>query len=120
MREEAAAVLANRAAIDLDTYWNDHFEDTPFAHLDVGVASSVVALVALGAAPIISCNGGTFTDPHFHPHPLIAFFAPRKTGRVIKDAAYTAKLHLEQNGFTKSPMLASLRIEPFLFRVDPL
>ena len=113
MREEASCVLAERAGIDPETYWLDQFEASPFSHLDVGVASSVVALVALGAAPIISCNGGIFDDAHFHPHPLVAFFAPTEAGDMILDAARTAKLHIEQNEFTKSPMIASLRIEPF-------
>lgn len=120
MREEAAEVLAVRANMDLDVFWDEYFPASPFSHLDVGVASSVVALVALGAAPIISCNGCVFGDPHFHPHPLIAFYAPATSEQAIVEAARAAKLHLEQNDFTKSPMLAALRIQPFLRFADIL
>lgn len=114
MRDEAAAVLATRANEDLVDFWNGDFQNSPFSFLDVGVASSVVALIALGGAPIISCNGGAFDDPHFHPHPLIAFYAPLEAGSAILAAARHADLILEQNDFTHSPMLAHERIEPFM------
>lgn len=114
MRWEAAEALAARKDLDTDDYWNGDFKMSPFSFLDVGIASSVVALIALGGAPIISCNGGVFDDPHFHPHPLIAFYAPRDAEPTVLAAARYAKLRLEQNDFTRSPMLAAERVQPFI------
>jgi len=45
--------------------------------LDVGVASAVLAISALGATPVSSCNGGCFGSPHQARHPYVAFYLPK-------------------------------------------
>tara|TARA_Y100000034_G_C6705179_1_gene311220 strand:+ start:53 stop:550 length:498 start_codon:yes stop_codon:yes gene_type:complete len=40
--------------------------------LDPGVASTVIALLAIGAVPFTSCSGG---PGHYEQHPLVAFWA---------------------------------------------
>ncbi len=44
--------------------------------LDPGIASSVVALSALGCVPFTSCNGGEFGGTHPEKMPLVGFFVP--------------------------------------------
>jgi len=43
-------------------------------HLDIGMASAVMALNALGAQTSLSCNGGAFGGPHPGPFPCIRFY----------------------------------------------
>lgn len=43
--------------------------------LDLGVASTVAALAALGCAPFSSCNGAAFGGTHVSDHPYVAFHA---------------------------------------------
>jgi hypothetical protein len=42
--------------------------------LDIGVASATVALSALGAVPVGSCNAGGFGGQHQGGHPYVAFY----------------------------------------------
>jgi hypothetical protein len=42
--------------------------------LDIGVASATVALSALGAIPVGSCNAGGFGGHHQGAYPYVAFF----------------------------------------------
>lgn len=51
----------------------------PLRGVDLGVASAVFALSALGAIPAASCNGGAFGAFHQGRNPYIAFFIrPRR------------------------------------------
>src|SRR5262245_7331020 len=43
--------------------------------LDLGVASSVVALSAAGCVPFTSCNASTFEPGHSAPFPIVRFYA---------------------------------------------
>lgn len=42
--------------------------------LDVGVAGAVIALSALGATPVSSCNGGNYGTLHQSHYPYVAFY----------------------------------------------
>ena len=42
--------------------------------LDIGVASATIALSALGAIPVGSCNAGGFGGHHQGPYPYVSFF----------------------------------------------
>jgi hypothetical protein len=42
--------------------------------LDIGVASATIALSALGAIPVGSCNAGGFGGHHQGAHPYVSFF----------------------------------------------
>ena len=42
--------------------------------LDIGVASTVVALSSAGCIPFTSCNAGAFGGSHNEQYPLVAFY----------------------------------------------
>ena len=42
--------------------------------LDIGVAGAVIALSALGATPVSSCNGAIYGTPHQSQYPYVAFY----------------------------------------------
>ena len=42
--------------------------------LDPGVAAATIALSALGATPVSSCNGGVLGGDHLEKYPLVTFY----------------------------------------------
>jgi hypothetical protein len=71
--------------------------------LDVGVASAVLAISALGAIPVSSCNGGCFGGPHQARHPYVAFYLPKDRAARALDLAEAADIGLfvDQNGIAQ-------------------
>lgn len=65
-------------------------------HLDVGVASAVIALVVLGAHPVLSCNGGVFGNPHTFPKPQIQTYLGAADLKIIEANARHAGVRLDQ------------------------
>ena len=55
--------------------------------LDIGVASTVVALSAARCIPFSSCNGGAFGGSHHEFHPVVAFFSRRQTAPLLLECA---------------------------------
>ena len=53
-----------------DEIWRPHL------NLDVGVRSTVMALLEIGCYPFSSCNGGSFSDKihHMEHYPLVAMY----------------------------------------------
>lgn len=89
--EDAVATMNEIA----DEFYEDPGLD-PFG-LDVGVASTVVALSALGCVPLSSCNGGCYGDFHRESYPLVVFCAkPIHVPDLIK-AATAADVNLEND-----------------------
>lgn len=70
------------------------FEDNMCFQLDLdpGVASTVIALAAMGACPVTSCKGG---EGHYESHPLVFFWADIKHKDMIVSAAKKAKVFLK-------------------------
>lgn len=67
--------------------------------LDVGVASAVIALSALGAVPFISCNAGSFGGVHAARRPYVAFYIGQASADLLEAFAESAGVGLEvQNG----------------------
>ena len=62
--------------------------------LDVGVASAVVALNALGAHTALSCNGGAFGGEHFRDRPCIRFYIGTASLEHLLDLARQAQIGL--------------------------
>ena len=62
------------------------FED-PLFGLDVGVASTTLALSAMGCTPFSSCNGGMLGGFHSEAHPVIAFYLPPEAAPAALSAA---------------------------------
>jgi hypothetical protein len=73
------------AVATMDEIADEFYEDPgldPYG-LDVGVASTVVALSPLGCVPLSSCNGGCYGDFHHESHPLIVFCAKPMYGPTL-------------------------------------
>ncbi|MDI1328328.1 MAG: hypothetical protein PSV23_16165 [Brevundimonas sp.] len=66
--DQARAEDAYRDGLPMDD------ERAALWHLDLGVGAACVALVTLGARPVLSCNGGEFGSPHVFPSPLIRLY----------------------------------------------
>lgn len=58
--------------------------------LDVGVASAVVAVSALGGIPVASCNAGEFGGLHQAQEPYVAAFLPADQGPKFERLAVAA------------------------------
>jgi hypothetical protein len=71
--------------------------------LDVGIASAVLAISALGAIPVSSCNGGCFASPHQARHPYVAFYLRKDRAVRVLDLAEAADIGLfvDQNGIAQ-------------------
>lgn len=63
--------------------------------LDIGVASSVVALSAARCIPFSSCNAGALGGHHAESHPLVAFFTRKQALPLLLDCAENAGVGLE-------------------------
>ena len=66
-----------------DDIWRPHLI------LDVGVRSTVMALLELGCYPFSSCNGGSFSDKmhHIEHYPLVAMYGEALALRQVEIAA---------------------------------
>lgn len=95
-------VLARlEAAIDLDDEEEAITEELVAEYgaealwsLDPGVASATIALSALGATPVASCNGGVLGGQHKEAYPLVAFYLPASTASVVNALAEAAGIGL--------------------------
>ena len=65
--------------------------------LDLGVASTVIALSAVGCIPVSSCNAGAFGGTHYEEHPLVAFYASRALIPSLLDTAAKSGAGLENS-----------------------
>jgi hypothetical protein len=63
--------------------------------LEIGVASAVLALSALGCVPVISCNAGAFGGHHPSAFPYVAFFAPVECANLLVALAHEASVGLD-------------------------
>ena len=101
---EAEAALFQRfaASEDLDAEAERYKEEREEAFLpeedlwglDVGVIGATLALSALGATTVSSCNAGGFGGFHVAQFPHIAFFLPRETAGEVLAIAEAAGVGL--------------------------
>lgn len=63
--------------------------------LDIGVASTVIALSAARCVPFSSCNGGAFGGSHNEMHPVVAFYARPATADLLLQVAHEIDIGLE-------------------------
>jgi hypothetical protein len=86
---------ADDFAATLDSISDELYEDDEgLWGLDMGVASSVIALSAARCIPCTSCNGGCFGDGHHEGHPLVSFYAMPAWVPYLLEAAEEAKVGL--------------------------
>jgi hypothetical protein len=63
--------------------------------LDIGVIGAVMALSALGALTVSSCNAGGFGGVHVERFPLVVMFLPRVIAEEVLAIAETADVGLD-------------------------
>lgn len=94
-RFEAATNLDQEA----DIYDEERFEaldpEEDWWGLDVGVIGAVLALSALGAVTVSSCNAGGFGGRHVEPFPLVVFFLPQSAVAEVLAIAEEADVGLD-------------------------
>ncbi|WP_292086952.1 hypothetical protein [Brevundimonas sp.] len=98
---EQAFIASREVQDDVEALW----------HLDVGVAAATVALIASGAHPFLSCNGGVLGAHHSRPHPLVRFYLQDLAPQRLRDWLSGSGLSLSnEEGIL---VLHSERLEPF-------
>ena len=81
---------------DSDSLAEEIIESERYLHgLDLGVASTVIALSAARCIPFSSCNGGAFGDEHEEKFPLVAFFARPQMAELLNASAEEADIALQ-------------------------
>jgi hypothetical protein len=63
--------------------------------LDIGVIGAVLALSALGAVTVTSCNAGGFGGRHTEAFPLVVFYLPQAAADEVMAVAQTADVGLD-------------------------
>jgi len=86
--ESASDPVAEYAAIEDELYETD----ADVYGLDLGVASAVIALSAVGCVPCASCNAGAFGGSHHEGYPLVVFFARPAASELLLEAAAEAEI----------------------------
>jgi len=87
--EKARRPEATCRAIDREL-----FETSVLHNLDLGIASSVVALSAAGCVPFSSCNAGAFGGFHPEQFPCVAFCARPETCVLLLECGTSASIGL--------------------------
>lgn len=94
-RLAAAADLDEEAELIDEEREEADFPDDDLWGLDVGVISATLALSALGATPVSSCNAGGFGGHHVAAFPHVAFFLPRSAAAEVLAIAEAADVGLD-------------------------
>ena len=94
-RLAAAADLDNEAALIDEEREEAIFPEDDLWGLDVGVIGATLALSALGATPVSSCNAGGFGGHHVAAFPYVAFFLPREAAAEVLAIAEAANAGLD-------------------------
>ena len=83
---------AERYAEEIDTAI---FPEEDLWGLDIGVIGAVMALSALGALTVSSCNAGGFGGIHVERFPVVAMFLPRAIAEEVLAIAEIADVGLD-------------------------
>lgn len=93
---------AEDANATYDDIENEMYDDPDgLGGLDIGVASTVVALSAARCVPASSCNGGAYGGNHYEAHPVVAFCARDQAVPLLLECAEATGVGLvsESNGY---------------------
>lgn len=101
--QEAVFIARLTAAADLDAESvrieaereEADFPEEDLWGLDIGVIGATLALSALGATPVSSCNAGGFGGQHVAAFPHVAFFLPRTATAEVLAIAEAANVGLD-------------------------
>ena len=105
LQQDRMVVTRLSMAVDLDEAYED-FETERLSEwgadalwgLDPGVAAATVALSALGAAPVSSCNGGALGGGHLEKYPLVTFYVGTASPQDLLACAEAAHAGLLVDG----------------------
>lgn len=103
LKREAMLIARFDAAVDLDGEANRYEEECAEAFLpeedlwglDVGVAGAVLALSAMDAIPVSSCNAGGFGGHHAASFPHVAFYLKPAAAADVLAVAEIADVGLD-------------------------
>ncbi|MFA6267838.1 MAG: hypothetical protein WC670_19240 [Pseudolabrys sp.] len=101
--QESVLIERLEAAADLDEEYELiveelYEEDEGLFGLDIGVASSAIALSAAGCVSCSSCNAGAYGGSHYELYPVVAFFAKAQQVDLLLQFAEEANIGLENGG----------------------
>lgn len=114
-RLQGAEDLEDEAA-RLDEERLDCFEPSDgLWELDIGVASATVALSALGAVPVGSCNAGGFGGQHQGGYPYVAFYLGIAAPATIVALARAANVGLRSDETGLAQIFAAGDFDLFRF-----
>jgi hypothetical protein len=94
-RFAAAADLDREAELYEEEREDALLPDEDLWGLDVGVIGATLALSALGAVTVNSCNAGGFGGRHVAAFPYVAFFLPRTVAAEVMAIAEEADVGLD-------------------------
>lgn len=99
---EAALIVrietAENSSEEYDKILDELYDDEEgLLGLDIGIASVVAALSAMGCIPFSSCNAGAYGGFHHERHPVVAFFAQSRHTSVLLECAERSGAGLESN-----------------------
>ncbi len=103
LQREAELFQRFAAAVDLDAeaeLYDEEREEAFFPEedlwgLDIGVIGAALALSAMGATTVSSCNAGGFGGRHVASFPYVAFFLPRDLADEVLAIAEEADVGLD-------------------------
>jgi hypothetical protein len=84
--------------------------------LDIGVASTVIALSAARCVPFSSCNGGAYGGSHHEFHLVVAFYARPNTSNCYSDALRRPMLEWRTAPMEPSCSMLTIRTKYALLR----
>ena len=67
--------------------------------LDIGVASTVIALSSANCIPFTSCNAGVFGGHHTEVYPVVGFYVRIEVIPILLECAEVEQVGLENTGF---------------------
>ena len=103
LEREAELFQRFASAVDIDVEAERYEEECEDAFepeedlwgLDIGVIGATLALSALGATTVSSCNAGGFGGDHSAMFPHVTFFLPRQLAAVVMAIAEEANVGLD-------------------------
>ena len=104
--DTGSSCVADAALVHLDLDWDEIWSELgAAAMLDVGVASTVVALSAFGQIPFSSCNASAFGGLHAEDYPLVIFCARPDAVHLLMECAEHSGVGLNNTDGAYHPLM---------------
>ena len=110
----ARIVAADSPEAEYEAILDELSEDFDYlSFLDLGIASTTLALSAAGCIPISSCNASAFGGHHHEDHPLVAFYLQPTILSILVSCAQDAGVGLS-NGSDGAALVYSSEIQSMM------